>query len=108
MEKRRSGRIKINLRAEHISGDEKNGIFIENISESGIQILATPSKKHERYTPGTDIDLKFLIPSGKAINLHCKIKWAHLKIPPNGMTDSIGLEIIDPPMQFVEFVKALH
>jgi hypothetical protein len=108
MEKRRSRRIKINLMAEHISGDEKYGVFIENISAHGIQILATPSKKHERYTPGMDIDLTFLIPSGKAINLQCKIKWAHLKVPPNGMTDSIGLEIIDPPKQFVEFVKALH
>lgn len=108
MEKRRSRRIKINLKAERISGDEKCGVFIENISENGIHMITTPSEMHEKYRPGTDIDLKFHLSSGETLSLHCKVRWAHLKIPTNGLTDSIGLEIIDPPRRYIEFVRALR
>jgi hypothetical protein len=108
MEKRRSKRIKVNLKAERISGDEKYGVFIENISENGIHIITTPSNTHKKYTPETDIDLKLCLSSGETINLHCKVIWAHLKVPPNGLTDSIGLEIIDPPLRYIEFVRTLR
>lgn len=108
MEKRRSKRIKVNLKAERISGDEKFGVFIENISKNGIHMITTSTEKHKKYTPGTDIDLKFQFTTGETLNLHCIVRWAHLKVPPNGMTDHIGLEIIDPPQKYLEFVKALH
>lgn len=108
MEKRRFKRIKVKLKAERISGDEKYGVLIEDISENGIHIITTPSNTHKKYTPGTDIDLKFLLISGETLNLHCKVIWAHSKIPPDGLTDSIGMEIIDPPPKYIEFVKALR
>jgi hypothetical protein len=108
MEKRRSRRIKIKLKAESISGDRKYGVFIENISEHGIQMLTTPSNEHLKYTAGTDIDLKFQLSTGKTLTLRCKVKWSCTKVPPNGLTDSIGLEIIDPPSQYIKFVRALH
>ena len=108
MEKRRFKRIKVKLKAERISGDEKYGVLIEDISENGIHIITTPSNTHKKYTPGTDIDLKFLLTSGETLNLHCKVRWAHSKIPPDGLTDSIGLEIIDPPPKYIEFLRALR
>ncbi len=108
MEKRRSRRIKINLNAERISGNERYGVFIENISENGIHIITTPSSEHRKYTAGTGIDLKFHLNSGETLKLHCKVIWSYSKVPPNGQTDSIGLEIIDPPLQYIEFVRALH
>jgi len=108
MEKRRSRRIKVNLKAERLSGDEKYGVFIENISENGIHIITTPSSEHRKYAAGIDIDLKFHLSSGETLNLRCKVKWADSKIPPDGLTDSIGLEIIDPPLKYIEFVKALR
>jgi hypothetical protein len=108
MERRRSKRIKVNLKAERISGDEKYGVFIENISEQGICMITTHLKAHSKYIPGTDIDLRFQLSSGETLNLFCKVIWAHLKIPPDGLTDSIGLEIIDPPPQYIEFVRVLR
>ncbi len=108
MEKRRSKRVKVDLKAERISGNEQYGVFIENISEYGIHMLTTHSKKHHQYFPGADVDLKFRLSSGKTIDLRCQVRWAHSKIPPNGITDSIGLEIINPPQQYLAFVKALH
>ncbi|MEW6417789.1 MAG: PilZ domain-containing protein [Nitrospirota bacterium] len=108
MEKRRYKRIKVNLKAERISGDEKYGVFIENISEHGICMITTHLKTHSKYTPGTDIDLRFRLSSGQTLNLCCKVIWAHSKIPPDGLTDSIGLKIIDPPLQYIEFVRTLR
>jgi hypothetical protein len=108
MEKRRTKRIEVNMKAERLSGNEKYGVFIENISEHGIHMITTPAETHKKYTPGTDIDLKLQLNTGEILNLQCKVRWAHLKVPPNGMTDSIGLEIIDPPAKYLEFVKTLH
>jgi len=108
MEKRRSKRIRVNLKAERISGDEKYGVFIENISEHGICMITTHLKAHSKYIPGTYIELRFRLSSGETLNLSCKVIWAHLKIPPDGLTDSIGLEITDPPLKYIEFVRSLH
>jgi len=107
MERRRTRRIKVNLKAERISGNKKYGVFIENISEHGIHMITTSAETHKKYTPGTDIDLKFQLVRGETINLQCKVRWAHLKVPPDGMTDSIGLEVIDPPVKYLQFIKTL-
>jgi hypothetical protein len=108
MEKRRSQRIKVNLKAERISGDEKHGIFIENISENGIHIITAHVKSHRKYFPGRDVDLKLFLPSGGVLKLRCKVKWSCPEVPPNDLTDSIGLEIIDPPLRYIEFIKTVH
>lgn len=108
MEKRRAKRYRVNLKAERISGDSRHGIFIENISENGIHIVTSHSGEHRKYTAGTGIDVHFRLNSGETLKLHCKVKWSYAKVPPNGLTDCIGLEIIDPPMQYIRFVKALH
>jgi hypothetical protein len=66
------------------------------------------SREAKKYNPGTDIDLKLELASGKAINLTCRVRWSCLKTPPDGLTDSIGLEVIDPPLPYRNFVRALH
>ena len=42
------------------------------------------------------------------INLRGTTKWAYYKMPPDGLTDSIGLEIIDPPQEYISFVRTLY
>jgi hypothetical protein len=108
MEKRRVKRTTVHLKAERISGDEKYGVFIEDISEKGIHMLATHAAVHTHYSPGTNIDVQFHIANRKPLVLHCRVRWSCPKVPPNGMTDSIGLEIIDPPPQYIKFIKTLH
>jgi hypothetical protein len=108
MERRRSKRIRVDLKAERISGDSKQGVFIENISSDGIHIVTSPSRTHKEYFPGADVDLKFRLNSGETIRLACKIRWVHLNEPSNGLTDSIGLEILNPPRKYLEFVESIH
>jgi hypothetical protein len=108
MEKRRSQRLKVNLKAERISGDETHGIFIENISENGIHIITAHMKENTKYFPGREVDLKLFLSSGGVLRLRCKVKWSCPEVPPENLTDSIGLEIIDPPLKYIEFIKTLH
>lgn len=107
MEKRRTHRIKINLKAERISGDAKHGVFIENISEKGINIIIANEKTLKEYFPGKDVDLRFRLSSGEALNLRCKVMWFCPDAQPDIRTESVGLEIINPPTRYIEFVRAL-
>jgi len=107
MERRYSKRIRVALKAERISGDNKHGVFIENISETGIHMTTSPSKEHMKYTAGSDVDLRLSLSSGRIISLRCKVRWACVKTPPDGLTDSIGLQILDPPEQYIELVRSL-
>ncbi|HTZ18378.1 MAG TPA: PilZ domain-containing protein [Dissulfurispiraceae bacterium] len=107
MERRRSKRIAVNLNAERISGDKKHSIFIEDISESGIHIITAPSPTSRKYAPGVDIEVRFRISEGKRITLHCKTRWAYCRMLPEKNVDSIGLEIIRPPAEYLEFIRTL-
>jgi len=108
MERRRFKRVRVNLKAERISGNEKYAVFIENISESGIYMLASTSNDNKKYEPGTEIELNLNLTTGNTIYLRCRTKWAYYKIPPDRLTDSIGLEIIEPPQEYIDFVRTLY
>ncbi len=106
MEKRRSERITISLKAERISGDADHSVFIENLSETGIYMIAAPAGSAKEFEPGKDVSLKLQLSSKKTLKLDCKIIWSH-KTPPHGLTKSVGLEIINPSLEYKEFLKTL-
>jgi len=105
MERRRARRVTINLKAERISCVNNCSVFIENISETGIYIITAPDKKN-RYIPGTEMGLELELSNGKTINLNCNVKWAESTT--DDKSKSVGLEIIDPPLEYKEFLKTLH
>lgn len=105
-ERRASKRVTVNLKAERISCTDNCSVFIENISETGIYMITAPGKKNE-FRPGTELDLELELSSGKTINLNCNVKWS-FETSPEDSTKSVGLEIIDPPREYKEFLKTLH
>ncbi len=107
MERRRSKRITVNLNAERISGNKNSAVFIENLSENGIYMITAPAKTPNEFIPGSTLDLNFKLSTGETINLHCNVKWSHDNSP-DDLTNSVGLEIIDPPPKYIEFIKTLH
>lgn len=108
MERRRSKRATANLNADFITNGKTYAGLIENLGEDGICITTDPTDTAKDFTPGTRIELKFQIPSGEIINLSCVIIWLHtLKIQSQGLTNSMGLEIIAPPLSYKEFYKNL-
>ncbi len=106
MERRHSKRIIVNLKAELISGSVSYAGFIGNLSEDGIYLITDPTKTPVDFTPGTPLEVKFEPLTGETLCLNCMVKWSY-KTPPHGLANSIGLEIIDTPLKYKEFLKTL-
>lgn len=94
--------------AEYISGEMRHPVFIGNVSEQGIHITILNKGTKNQFFPGKGVELKLCLASGESISLCCEGRWVSAKRPPDGVTDSLGLEIIAPPSQDVSFVKSLH
>ncbi len=108
MERRHFERKTVHLKAERISGNKSRAVFIENISEDGIYIITVPAEAGTDFTPGASLDLKFQLHSGETVNLQCTVIWSYQNALPDGLTtNSVGIEIIDPPSRYKEFVKNL-
>ncbi len=107
MEARRYKRIIVTLQAELIAGDSRYACFIENLSEEGAYITIAKTNPQADFDPDTPFELKFRFPSGEKLNLSCRVKWSY-RTPPHGYTNSVGLEIMDPPPLYTEVLKALQ
>jgi len=107
MEKRRSKRIIVTLEAELVLNDMTYKGFIENLSENGVYVVTKPTKTNANFNPGEAIGLKFHLPSGEIVDMNCKIIWSY-KTPPHGLTNSIGVEIINPPQKYIESLESFH
>jgi hypothetical protein len=106
MERRRSKRLTVNLKAERISCTKNCSVFIENLSEDGIYMITAPAK-NKNYEPGSEIDLRLKLSSGETIKLNCYVKWVY-ENSPEDLTNSVGLEIKDPPLKYKECLKILN
>jgi hypothetical protein len=102
MNKRHSKRIIAGYKAEIIYDDKIYIGVIENLSETGVNVLTDPTGNNVDFLPGDTIDLKIESPAGEPLNLNCMIKWSN-RIPPHNIRTRIGLEIIDPPWNKNEY-----
>jgi hypothetical protein len=107
MKKDRSNRIPVEINAEVSSNEIRHEGIIENLSEEGICMRITPTKTLKDFTTGIKLDLKFQLPSGETLNLFCKKKWSY-KITSRSLMKRIGMEIIDPPTKYRDFITALQ
>ena len=107
MERRRSKRLSVDLKAERLSCSNNCSVFIENLSESGIQMISAPAKNPDLFVPGAAVELKLKTASGETLKLQCNVKWAYDNSDED-MTNSVGLEIIDPPSEYRDFIKNLR
>ena len=106
MEARQFKRAILDIPAEIITEDKRRAGTIENLSDEGIYVVAAPAKSEKDFFPGTELEIRFQLPSGEKLSLHCVIKWSYLT-PPHGYTFSIGLKITDPPLTYQESLKTL-
>jgi hypothetical protein len=77
-----------------------------SLSENGVFIITTFTKLAGWFTPETTLELKFQLPSGDKLNLTCKVILSY-KTHPQGLANSLSMEIIDPPPKYKEFFKTL-
>ena len=52
------------------------------------------------------INLVLRMPSGESLKLKCAIKWSFKHLP--WSLFKIGLEVLDPPLEYREYVKTLQ
>jgi len=107
MERRKSKRTAVSLKAVRISGAKRHDVFIEDMSETGIHLLTAPSTAFGKYAAGNEIDVRLGLPHGEKILLHCRIVWSFRRMPPEREVDSVGLEILSPPPKYVAFIRTL-
>lgn len=106
MEKRAYRRIPVKLEGEFISDDISYIVYIRNMSEYGANAIIAPLKSAKDFTSEKTHELKIRLVSGETLNLSCKGKWSSA-VSFQGLTKEIGLEIIDPPLQYKEFLTTL-
>ncbi len=102
MQKRRSKRIIKRLEAKFISGGISYTGITSNLSKQGIFV-----RTKKGLTPGTILELKLYLPSGEGINLHGKVKRT-VKTQFQNIKNGMGIELIDIPPKYIEFLKTLR
>ncbi len=106
MEQRRFKRIRVNLKAEHISVNVRHAAYVENLSEEGLFIQTVPGEGLAHFTSGKKVELEVQLLSDKTIRLNCEVRWVY-ENPPDGSSCCVGMKIIDPPLVYMEFIKTL-
>ncbi len=105
-ERRKSKRSSVEIKAERLSCIKNCSVFIENLSESGINIITAPAKNPNLFEPGSEVELKLQTKNNGIIKLQCNVKWVYDNSPED-FTNSVGLEINNPPEDYRNFVSTL-
>jgi len=101
-------RIPVYLKADLISDDKSYAGIIGNLSEEGAYVEIENVKTAMPFLPRKKLKLKFQVAPKKTLNLLCEVVWLYTKIiQPHGLTNSVGLEIINPPPKYKYFFKSL-
>lgn len=106
MDARCTKRKIVSIRAELIIGDKSWASFIENLSEEGIFVTTSAAESSVKIAPQAPATLRFPLPAGEKAELNCRIIWT-LKLPPYGLTQNVGMEVIDPPASYKDFLQSL-
>lgn len=107
MDKRRKDRIDESLDAEIISGGVSYSGIIMNFSEAGLYMVTATANSVVDITPSTLLQLKCSLPSGEKVELKCEVKWFQTKPSPHGVSFSMGMEIVNPPKEYKDFIDSI-
>lgn len=107
MEKRAFQRTDVRIEAELISDYLNFAAFIGNISTGGVYVITIHTEDRMDFTVGTPLELKFQVPSGEILRLRCIKRWSGT-ITANSLLGRMGMEIVDPPVEYSEYLKTLQ
>jgi hypothetical protein len=106
----RPARKSVQFSTHLIVGDIRYVGNIINISTTGVAMYVNT------HFPDNTIDckkgevlmLELQSPLGKPIKLKCQIKWLRFQHYSEGLTTSMGMEIINPPADFINLFNTLN
>ena len=105
MNNRRHKRFAISLHANIIIGEKTYKGIIGNISEEGVLTsLTTFIKTDDTFLPKKNVGLNFDLPSGETVDLNSEVRW-FIRPSEKGKTLMLGLYIIDPPPEYIAWIK---
>ncbi|UCD34413.1 MAG: PilZ domain-containing protein [Nitrospiraceae bacterium] len=84
--------------------------YIINISASGVGMFIDTHVQESTIgcSQGSILTVEFTFGSGELIALWCRICWLRIiSNADNGITTSMGMEVIDPPPGFVNMYHSL-
>jgi hypothetical protein len=104
MENRRHERIVESLEAEIVSNGTVYSCIVMNFSAEGLYIVTATASSIVEIAPSTILQLNCTLPSGSRLSMDCKIIWFQTKPSSHGVAFSLGLEIVDPPEEYKDFL----
>jgi hypothetical protein len=108
MQRMFTDKIRVNLNGNIYSGGKKYAGMIEYVSDGGMEFMISSSIKVPRnYTPPQIIQLSFRTPRGSSLNLTCNV-LCFLRSEPEDKILTLGMKVLNPPPQYMEFIDALR
>jgi len=105
MERRHQKRLHLHIKAKIRLDDNEYDGYIENISENGIGYLLSSSfKPRDEIRVTKYFELTLEIPLDNTVSLHCEVMWIN-KGTFSGSTVGLGMKIIDPPQEYIDWVN---
>jgi hypothetical protein len=107
MERRRKDRFPVTLSATIVSDGKSYEGIIGNVSEEGLAYtITTFVETTGDFVPRGIMETIVRIPSGDKLCLSAEVRW-FLKPSPARSSLIIGMKIIDPPREYIEWVDKL-
>jgi hypothetical protein len=107
MNKRTDSRVTVKMQVECFAGSVKYPGVIENVSPRGLFIRTSATNTVSAFTPGNVLEVRFETAPEKIQVLKCKIRWLYSQLYPDGLQNCIGMEISNPPFEYIEFLKTI-
>lgn len=107
MERRVYKRVPVGIGAD-ITSDSKNyGAYIGNLSAYGLYLITVQTEGTVNFKVRKKFQLHYQIHTGETLHLYCRKRWLYT-ISPHSFINRIGVEIINPPLRYKEFLHDLH
>ncbi|KPJ99872.1 MAG: hypothetical protein AMK71_08985 [Nitrospira bacterium SG8_35_4] len=107
MEKRSSERKMADLDAMIVSRSLNYKGVIRNLADDGICINIHSEQNLYQLLNGMLFEVRFALPSGENIDLHCEVIRTHRQTA-EVLETTVGMKIIDQPPEYRQFLKTHH
>lgn len=97
-------KIIVNLKTEFISDGKMYDGIIENLSKNRMMV-STYTKVN--ISTEKKVEIKYNLSSKRTLNFHCNVRWYTIKNTSHNFKFSMGLEIINPPQGYKDFINTL-
>jgi hypothetical protein len=102
---RHSKRAPVLQESELTAADKKYSGTIENVSETGLNIIVPSEDCVPSFIPGSKVTVTFRS-AGKEVNMQCEVSWVRIdKNPSHGIMYTLAMEVIQGHPEYKEYIK---